>query len=82
MGVLYIHLYVEMDDITLQIYERVVSTLFNDGIINPGRLLTLYLFTKKLCRRHPTYAQRMWLIYLKTLEEVDIPQEMRVFTPE
>lgn len=70
-----------MDDITLQIYERVDSTLFNDGIINPGRLLTLYLFTKKLCRRHPAYAHGMWLIYLKTLPEIDIPQEMQVFTP-
>jgi len=70
-----------MDDICLQIYERVVSAIFNDGIINPGRLLTLYLFTRKLCRRNPAYAQRMWLIYLKTIDRIDIPQDWRIFTP-
>lgn len=70
-----------MDDITLQIYERVVSTLFNDGIINPGRLLTLYLSTMKLCRQNPAYAQRMWSIYLQTLQRINIPEEARIFTP-
>ena len=70
-----------MDDITLQIYERVVSTLFNDGIINPGRLLTLYLFTRKLCRRNPVYAQRIWSIYIQTLQKIDIPEDGRLFTP-
>lgn len=69
-----------MDDITLQIYERVVSTLFNDGIINPGRLLTLYLFTRKLCRQNPAYAQRIWSIYTQTLQKIDIPENGRLFT--
>ena len=71
----------KMDEITLQIYERIVSTLFNDGIINPGRLLTLYLFTRKLCRQNPVYAQRMWLIYTQTLKKIDISEEGNLFTP-
>ena len=71
----------KMDEITLQIYERIVSTLFNDGIINPGRLLTLYLFTRKLCRQNPVYAQRMWLRYTQTLKKIDISEEGNLFTP-
>lgn len=71
--------YIEMDDISLQIYERIVSTLFNDGIINSGRLL--YVFTRKLCRQNPAYAERLWSIYLITLNSLNIPINARLFTP-
>lgn len=64
-----------MDETTFQIFERVVSTLFNDGVVNFGRLLTLFVFTRELCRKYPDDAQRLWCVYQRAIDGLTIPSE-------
>ena len=58
-----------MDEITFQIYERIVSTMFNNGIIHWGRILTLFIFTRKLCHENPQYSERLWAVYYRTVSD-------------
>ena len=38
-------------------YRRLVTSIFEDGIINKGRWIILDLFTKDLCERRPEHKQ-------------------------
>ena len=60
---LILHRKVKMDETTFQIFDRVVSTLFNDGVVNFGRILTPFVFTRGLCRKYHNDAQRLWCVY-------------------
>lgn len=64
-----------MDETTFQVYVRIVSTLFNDGVVNIGRILTLFLFTRQLFRKYPNYAQRLWSVYHRTVDGLNFPNE-------
>jgi hypothetical protein len=37
-----------------QTYRRIASTMFNDGVINMGRVLVLYAFTSQMGQQYPT----------------------------
>jgi hypothetical protein len=43
--------HIEMDCVT--VYHRIVSTIFEDGIVNAGRL---YVFTQTYCAHYPDRA--------------------------
>ena len=47
-------------------YKQVVHVLFEDGIVNQGRLLVLEMFTKDLCERYPHMATEVWNHYKNT----------------
>lgn len=64
-----------MDETTFQIFERVVSTLFNDGVVNFGRILTPFVFTRGLCRKYPNDAQRLWCVYQTAIDALTVPNE-------
>ena len=40
----------EMDCVT--VYHRIVSTMFEDGIVNADRLYVLYVFTQTYCAEY------------------------------
>jgi hypothetical protein len=52
-----------MDETTFQMYDRIVSTLFNDGVVNFVRILTLFVAIRKLCKKYPDYTQEI-VVYL------------------
>jgi hypothetical protein len=47
-----------MDETTFQMYDRIVSTLFNDGVVKFGRILTLFVSTRRLCKKYPDFLPR------------------------
>jgi hypothetical protein len=49
----------KMDETTFQMYDRIGSTLFNDGVVNFGRILTLFVSTRRLCKKYPDYTQKL-----------------------
>ena len=53
----------KMDETTFQMYDRIVSTLFNDGVVNFVRILTLFVAIRKLCKKYPDYTQEI-VVYL------------------
>ena len=70
-----------MDETTFQMYDRIVSTLFNDGVVKFGRILTLFVSTRKLCKKYPDYTQRLWCIYHRTVASLNFPnEECRIFS--
>ena len=70
----------KMDETTFQMYDRIVSTLFNDGVVKFGRILTLFVSARKLCKKYPDYTQRLWCIYHRTVDSLNFPnEECRIF---
>ena len=72
-----------MEHDPVRIYQRVVDSLFSDGIINMGRVLVLFAFTKQLCRQCPEETPFIWSIYHRALKDtpyagVRCPVEQRV----
>ena len=57
-----------MDNLPERIYQRVVESLFDDGIINMGRALTLYVYTKQFSQQNPQHTDLIWKIYRQTLK--------------
>ena len=37
--------------------------MFNDGVINMGRVLVLFAFTSQMVQQYPTNAWKFWDIY-------------------
>jgi len=56
----------EMDCVT--VYHRIVSTMFEDGIVNAGRLYVLYVFTQIYCAQYPDRACDIWTAYNRVVE--------------
>ena len=50
----------DMDNDRVQTYRRIVSTMFNDGVINMGRVLVLFAFTSQMGQQ---YGWKFWDIY-------------------
>ena len=48
---------------SVRVYQQIVSSMFEDGLINTGRLVVLYRFTKRYCEQVPDKAQEIWSIY-------------------
>ena len=55
-----------MDCVT--VYHRIVSTMFEDGIVNAGRLYVLYVFTQIYYAQYPDRACDIWTAYNWVLE--------------
>ena len=45
-----------------------MSTMFNDGVINMGRVLVLFAFTSQMGQQYPTDAWKFWDIYHAVLK--------------
>ncbi len=56
----------EMDCVT--VYHIIVSTMFEDGIVNAGRRYVLYVFTQTYCAQYPDRARDIWTAYDRVLE--------------
>jgi hypothetical protein len=56
----------EMDCVPL--YHRIVPTMFEDGIVNAGRLHVLYVFTQTYCAQYPDRACVIWTAYNRVVE--------------
>ena len=57
-----------MDNLPVRIYQRVVESLFDDGIINMGRVLTLFVYTRQFCHQNPQHTDRIWEMYRQALK--------------
>jgi glutamine cyclotransferase len=53
----------DMEKDRVQTYRRIASTMFNDGVINMGRVLVLFAFTSQMGQQYPTDAWKFWDIY-------------------
>ena len=58
--------YFEMDCVT--VYHRIVSTMFEDAMVNAGRLDALYVFTQTYCAQYPDRACDIWTAYNRVVE--------------
>ena len=56
----------EMDCIT--VYHIIVSTMFQDGIVNAGRLYVVYVFTQTYCAQYPDRVCEFWTAYNRVVE--------------
>ena len=56
----------EMDCVT--VYHRIVSTMFEDGRVNAGRLYVLYVLTQTYCAQYPDRACDIWTAYNRVVE--------------
>ena len=50
----------DMDNDRVQTYGRIVSTMFDDGVINMGRVLVLFAFTSQMGQQYLTDAWKFW----------------------
>ena len=51
-------------------YQRLVSSLFNDGVVNIGRICVVLMFTVYLIGKDPVHSKDYWLVLYDTLIEV------------
>ena len=58
-------------------YERVVSTFFNDGIVNKGRVIVLSCLAKITGERFPNEVPRIWAIYQQAIRDKGYPSYQR-----
>ena len=47
-------------------YREVVRSMFDDGVVNPGRLMVLRVFTREVCAR-VTDGDTIWRYYQQTV---------------
>ena len=57
-----------MDNDRVQTYRRNASTMFNDGVINVGRVPVLFAFTSQTGQQYHTDAWKFWDIYHTVLK--------------
>jgi len=43
-----------------ELYQKIVTTMFDDGIVNQGRLRVLEEYTMDVCERYPRIAPHIW----------------------
>jgi hypothetical protein len=53
--------------------------MFNDGVINMGRVLVLFAFTSQMGQQYPTDAWKFWDIYLAVLKGTEYEYFNRSF---
>jgi hypothetical protein len=63
----------DMDNDRVQTYRRIASTMFNDGVINIGRVLVLFAFTSQMGQQYPSDAWKFWDIYHAILKSIAHP---------
>jgi hypothetical protein len=47
-------------NVRVQRHRRIASTMFNEDVINMGRVLVLFAFTSQMGKQYPTDAWRFW----------------------
>ena len=58
----------DMENDRVQTYRRIASTMFDDGVINMGRVLVLFAFTSQMGQQYPTDSWKFWDIYHAVLK--------------
>ena len=58
----------DMENDRVHTYKRIVPTLFNDSVINMGRVIVLFAFTSQMGQQYPTDALKFWEIYHAVLK--------------
>ena len=53
---------------SLEVYERIVQAMFEDGEVNAGRLYVLYVFTKTYCAEYKARSDDIWSSYFRMIE--------------
>ena len=53
---------------SVRVYQQIVSSMFEDGLMNPGRLVVLYRFTQSYCEQIPDKAQEIWNVYNRLIQ--------------
>jgi hypothetical protein len=43
----------DMENDRVKTYRRIASTMFNEGVINMGRILVLFAFTSQMGQQYP-----------------------------
>jgi hypothetical protein len=61
----------DMENDRVQTYRRIASAMFNDGVINMGRVLVLFAFTNQMGQQYPMDAWRLWDIYHTVLKRTE-----------
>jgi hypothetical protein len=46
----------DMENDRVQTYRRIASTMFDDGVINMGRVLVLFAFTSQMGQQYPIHG--------------------------
>ena len=54
--------------IRVQTHRRIAFSMFNDGVINMGRVLVLFAFTSQMIQQYPTDPWKFWYIYHTVLK--------------
>jgi hypothetical protein len=52
--------------------------MFNDGVINMGRVLVLFAFTSQMGQQYPTDAWKFWDIYHAVLKGTEYEYPMLI----
>ena len=60
--------YSDIENDRVQRHRRIASTMFNEDVINMGRVLVLFAFTSQMGKQYPTDAWRFWDIYHTVLK--------------
>ena len=58
----------DIENDRVQRHRRIASTMFNEDVINMGRVLVLFAFTSQMGKQYPTDAWRFWDIYHTVLK--------------
>ena len=64
----------EMD--CVPVYHRIISTMFEDGIVNAGRLYVLYVFTQTYSAQYPDRTCDIWTAYNLVVEGLRCVQQI------
>lgn len=57
----------------VEVYDRVVTTFFNDGVVNKGRIIVLYCLAKVMGERFPNDIRHIWCVYQKAIRDRGYP---------
>ena len=55
---------------TVEAYQKIIQTMFADGVVNQGRLTVLDAFTTDVCQKYPTIAADIRSYQLSTLNQL------------
>ncbi len=57
----------------VEVYERVVDTFFDDGVVNKGRIIVLYCLAKVMGERFPNDVRLIWDLYQRAIRDRGYP---------
>ena len=51
-------------------YCFIIEEMFNDGIVNIGRCIVLFHFTKCIAKKKPVLHNIVWLVFIKKVSAI------------